>query len=117
MIQLLFAISMHKLLIAFVVGVEVYSETKSIRKVITYMLPFSLMSPLGVIAAAFAQVNMPDSAVGILSALSTGSLLYIAFFEILFREKSHSKLSGIFQFFAVVLGFVLMALLQAVTEH
>ena len=117
MIQLLFAISMHKLLIAFVVGLEVFSETQSIRKVILYMLPFSLMSPVGVVAAAFAKVNMPASAVGILSALSAGSLLYIAFFEILFREKKNSKLLGIIQFFAVALGFVVMAVLQAVTEH
>jgi zinc transporter 1/2/3 len=117
MIQLLFAICMHKLLIAFVVGLDVYTQTNSLRKVIMYMLPFSLMSPLGVVAAAFAKVNMPESAVGILSGLSAGSLLYIAFFEILFNEKKHPKLLGIIQLFAVLLGFGLMAVLQAVTEH
>lgn len=115
--QLLFAITVHKLVIAFVVGLDVYSETHSIRKVIAYMLPFSVMSPIGLIAAAFAKVNMPDSAVGILSALSAGSLLYITFFEILFREKSTSKLTGCVRFLAVLSGFLLMAGLQAATEH
>ena len=117
MIQLLFAISMHKLLIAFVVGLDVFTETKSMKKVIVYMLPFSLMSPIGVIIAAYARVQMPGSTVGILTALSTGSLLYITFFEILFREKKHSPLLGVTQFLAVASGFVLMAVLQAVTEH
>ena len=116
-LQLLFAICIHKLLIAFVVGLDVYSETDSVKKVLAYMLPFALMSPLGLMAAAFAAISLPESVVGILTALSAGSLLYIAFFEILFRERKDSRLPGLLQLLAVASGFSLMAVLQALTEH
>ena len=81
------------------------------------MLPFALMSPLGLMAAAFAAISLPESVVGILTALSAGSLLYIAFFEILFRERKDSRLPGLLQLLAVASGFSLMAVLQALTEH
>lgn len=116
-IQLMIAISMHKLLIALVVGLEIFSATKSVSRVFLYMLPFSLMSPLGLIVAAVTKVNLSDTVTGILSGLSTGSLLYITFFEILLREKTKSKLSGLIQFLAVLLGFILMSVLQTLTEH
>ena len=117
MIQLMVAVSMHKLLIAFVVGLEIFSATKSVSRVFLYMLPFSSMSPVGLIVAAVTKLNLSNSLVGILTGLSTGSLLYITFFEILFREKSNSKLSGLIQFMAVFTGFCLMAALQTFTEH
>lgn len=117
LLQLLFAISMHKLLIAFVVGLQIYSETKSLRKVIIYMLPFSLMSPIGLIATAWAKVALSNFFGSVLTAISTGSLLYITFYEILLREKQLGRISGILQFTAVLSGFCLMATLQALTEH
>ena len=117
MVQLMVAVSMHKLLIAFVVGLEIFSATQSVSRVFLYMLPFSLMSPIGLIIAALTKLNLGESLVGILTGLSTGSLLYITFFEILFREKTTSKLSGLIQFLAVISGFCLMALLQTLTEH
>lgn len=117
MIQLMVAVSMHKLLIAFVVGLEIFSATKRASRVFLYMLPFSLMSPIGLIVAAVTKLNLGESVVGILTGLSTGSLLYITFFEILLREKTTSKLPGLIQFLAVFAGFCLMAILQTLTEH
>lgn len=115
--QLLLAISVHKLLIAFVVGLDVYSETLSLKRVLLYMIPFSVMSPIGVLIACFTKMNVSPLISGVLSAIATGSVLYITFFEILLRERSSSKLPGILQFFAVLSGFSLMALVQYLTEH
>lgn len=115
--QLLIAVSVHKLLLAFVVGLDVYNETRSKRRVLLYMVPFSIMSPLGVLIASFTKLSVNALAEGILTAIATGSLLYITFFEILLRERSTSKLPGFIQFCAVLLGFLLMVLLQYLTEH
>jgi zinc transporter 1/2/3 len=115
--QLLVAVSVHKLLLAFVVGLDVYNETKSIGRVLVYMVPFATMSPLGVLIASFTKMGVNALVEGVLTAIATGSLLYITFFEILLRERSCSKLSGFLQFFAVLLGFSLMVLLQQLTEH
>lgn len=117
LMQLLFAICTHKLLIAFVVGLQIYSETQSFKNVVYYMLPFSLMSPIGLMATAWATVALGNFIAAILTAISTGSLLYITFYEILLREKQLARISGFSQFIAVLLGFCLMAMLQALTEH
>ncbi|KAI1301716.1 Zinc transporter ZIP1 [Halotydeus destructor] len=114
--QLLLAISLHKLLIAFVVGLDIHSETKSLNRVIIYMIPFSLMSPLGVLVGTFSSVNVSDFVTGLLSAISAGSLLYVTFFEILLRERTSSKISGLLQFAAVFIGFITMTGLQ-LTAH
>lgn len=117
LIQLMLAIAMHKLLIAFVVGLQIFSETKSLKKVTMYMLPFSLMSPVALVVTAQAKIVFSDLMTGALTAISTGSLLYITFYEILLREKQSARISGLMQFVATVCGFALMALLQSFTEH
>ena len=114
LIQLSFAILVHKLPIAFVVGLDVYSKTNSIKIVTYHMFPFSLMSPIGILIAS-AAFMIDDNIVSILTALSTGSLIYITFFEILLREKMESKLSGFLQFVSVLMGFLFMGIILQFT--
>lgn len=114
LIQLSFAILVHKLPIAFVVGLDVYSKTNSIKIVTYHMFPFSLMSPIGILIAS-AAFMIDDKIISILTALSTGSLIYITFFEILLREKMESKLSGFLQFVSVLIGFLFMGIILQFT--
>lgn len=79
--QLLLAVSVHKFVIAFVVGLEIYSETFDTKRVLIYMVVFSFMSPTGIIIAAFAKLEVSAEIDGVLSALATGSILYVVFFE------------------------------------
>ena len=110
--QLFLAISLHKLLIAFVVGLDVFAETMSVKRVALYMLPFSVVSPIGVLVAGLTKSSISDNISGVLSAVATGSLLYITFFEILMEQRYSKKISGLLQFVMVVFGFSAMALLQ-----
>lgn len=115
LINLSFAILIHKLPIAFVVGLDVYSKTNSVKIVVYHMFPFSLMSPIGIMIAAAAFI-ISRFTISILTALSTGSLIYITFFEILLREKMESKLSGFLQFSSVLTGFIFMAVILQFTS-
>ena len=60
------AIASHKYIIAFCVGLELHNANTPLRLYSTYMLIFSLMSPLGV-----------GIGIGITSATSTQSTAYI----------------------------------------
>ncbi|RWS23977.1 zinc transporter ZIP1-like protein [Leptotrombidium deliense] len=114
--QLVIAIGIHKLVISFTVGVELVNETKSAKKIIVHLLIFALMTPLGIALAAAARLQVDKLTTGILSAIATGSLLYITFLHILAKEKISSKLPGLLQFLGVLCGFGAMALLQYATE-
>jgi zinc transporter ZupT len=56
--QLLFAIAIHKFVISFAVGLEIYSETFNLKRVSVYMIVFSLFSPLGIMTAAIAKLQV-----------------------------------------------------------
>lgn len=108
------AVAIHKFVIAFVVGLEVYAEGTRTVVVIIYMVIFSVMSPVGILIGLVSQITLEgqtNMAIGYLNALATGTLLYVTFFEVLQREKN-SQLSGLLQFLAVVLGFGIMVVIN-----
>lgn len=112
------AVSVHKLVIAFVVGLEVLATGGRDLLVIIYMTVFSIMSPLGMVLAMITQSEIEDSAplaVGTLNAIATGTLLYVTFCEILQREEEHNNLQGWQQFISTFLGFGVMCLVQYIT--
>lgn len=112
------AIALHKLLIAFVVGLDVYAETNSLKRVIAHMLPFSIISPVGVFVACFTKVSVGPKTNAILSAVATGSLLYITFFELMLRERTSPKsVPSTVQFVAVLFGFASMSLLALLFQE
>jgi zinc transporter 1/2/3 len=61
--QLLFAIAIHKFVISFAVGLEIYSETFNLKRVFVYMLVFSLFSPLGIMTAAIAKLQVNENVI------------------------------------------------------
>ena len=108
---MLFAISTHKLVIAFVVSIELYEQSKRISIVIINMALFSIMSPIGILIVIIAEGSIKNSsqsspAIIILNALAIGTILYIVFFEIL--QKTNINLTGLIQFSSMVFGFAIM---------
>ncbi len=76
------------------------------------MTLFSIMSPIGILAVILAEESLNSNSetnpiVILLSAISSGTILYIVFFEILQKDRV-SKLSGIIQFVSMGIGFGLM---------
>jgi len=108
------AIAAHKLLISFVISVELYEKCSSIVLVVFHMTLFSIMSPIGILIVILAENSLNSDSeanpvVILLSAISSGTILYIVFFEILQKERV-SNLSEIVQIIAMAIGFGLMFL-------
>lgn len=101
------AVSAHKLVIAFCIGVELVTSGMTKKLVIIYVFTFAVVSPIGIgvgIIVSTTNHASTDLVSVILQGLASGTLLYVVFFEILQNEKK----SGLRQYFAVLLGFVIM---------
>ena len=76
---------------------------------------FAILSPIGIgIGLAVSKIGTGptlDVTNGVLQALACGTLIYVTVFEILERERS-KKVSGLAQFFFVILGFGAMLLVE-----
>lgn len=106
------AVSAHKLVIAFCVGIELVSSNTKHVLTLVYISTFALVSPLGIgIGIGLSEGGEEGGHSGvanvIIQALATGTLLYVVFFEVLQRQRN-SKESGLKQLLAVVAGFGLM---------
>jgi len=83
---LFFAISCHKYVISFCIGMQFISSGIKPWMVILYVSTFALISPIGVGIGIAISETVPDEAslqgslVTILQALATGTLLYVVFF-------------------------------------
>jgi len=44
----------------------------------------------------------------VLQGMAAGTLIYVVFFEVLHRERTNLSHAGIWQFLAVVVGFLVM---------
>lgn len=100
------AISAHKLVLAFCVGVELTMSNLKTVFVIIYMFTFAIVSPMG-IGIGIVVSELEDSSELVptcLQGIASGTLLYVVFFEILDSERK----SGLKQFFAVLTGFLIM---------
>lgn len=119
---MLFAISMHKLVVAFAVGLELFDQTSSVTMTAIHMSIFSIMSPIGIWIVIVTELTrtLPDAKnkdlanedqsllLIMLSAVATGTIIYIVFFEILQKDRAGSNVNGILLWFIMIAGFVLM---------
>jgi zinc transporter 1/2/3 len=92
-------------------------------------LTFAIVSPIGVgIGILVTQHVSSDDlessrthklVLGILQSLAAGTIVYVAFFEILQREKARTQGApkGYVQFLLIAIGFSVMAALEALTPH
>ncbi|KAL4715986.1 hypothetical protein ACJJTC_013286 [Scirpophaga incertulas] len=110
------AVSAHKLVIAFCIGVElIATNTKTVLSIV-YIITFALVSPLGIGIGIILVGGEGATAAGVysvvLQGLASGTLLYVIFFEIWKGDRT-----GILQFVASIVGFFLMFGLQLLTGH
>lgn len=109
------AVSAHKLVIAFCIGVElIATRTKTCLSVI-YITTFAIVSPLGIGIGLILVGGEGATAAGVysvvLQGLASGTLLYVIFFEIWKSDRT-----GILQYLAALIGFGLMFGLQLLSK-
>lgn len=116
---LLFAISSHKYVISFCIGLQfVTSGLKPMLSSI-YVATFALISPLGAGIGILLSESITNEAetqtvlVTVLQGLATGTLLYVVFFEVIEKERAKGT-SGLIQVTFSILGFVIMVALECV---
>lgn len=120
---MLFAIACHKLIIAAVVGLELYATTlESHLWTLVHVGLFSLMSPIGIVLVVLAQDSLKldenDPTMVLVQSFATGSVLYIVFVEILQpKEGKHPERNKLGKSVSLLAGFALMlAVLTQVNE-
>ncbi|CAG4986757.1 unnamed protein product [Colias eurytheme] len=110
------AVSAHKLVIAFCIGVELIATRTKTYLSIIYITTFAIVSPLGIGIGILLVGGEGATAAGaysvVLQGLASGTLLYVIFFEIWKSDRS-----GILQYLAALVGFGLMFGLQLLTGH
>lgn len=111
------AVSAHKLVLAFCVGVELVITKTKFLLALVYVFTFAVVSPIGIGIGTALTKNQDNSGAEIIAAilqgLACGTLLYVVFFEILSKEK---RGSGLLQFLFVIIGFVFMFGLQIMSK-
>lgn len=117
-LQLFAAVASHKFVISFCVGLELSTTGVTLLIHTIYILTFSLVTPLGIgigiaMTAGVVEGDADHSLSSlILQGLACGTILYVAFFEILERERS-KKTVGLLQWTLLLLGFLAIMGLQS----
>ncbi|CAH0400462.1 unnamed protein product [Chilo suppressalis] len=110
------AVSAHKLVIAFCIGVELIATKTKTWLAIVYITTFAVVSPIGIGIGILLVGGEGAQAAGVysvvLQGLASGTLLYVIFFEIWKGDRT-----GILQFGAAMIGFFFMFGLQLLTPH
>ena len=111
--SMFFAISVHKLVIAFVVSMQLFDQSNRMVLVAILMGLFSIMSPIGILIVVLTEDSLlgedseANPVVILLTSIATGTLLYIIFYEILQKDRCE-HISGFVQFLSILVGFGLM---------
>ncbi|XP_047994393.1 zinc transporter ZIP1-like [Leguminivora glycinivorella] len=109
------AVSAHKYIIAFCIGVELIAAGTKRWLSLVYIFTFSFVSALGIGVGILLVGGAGAAEAGlysvILQGLACGTLLYVVFFEVWRQDRS-----GLLQFICSVLGFVVMVSLELVVE-
>lgn len=110
------AVSAHKLVIAFCIGVELLANRTKTWLSILYSTTFAIVSPMGIGIGILLVGGQGATAAGaysvILQGLASGTLLYVIFFEIWKGDRT-----GMLQYIASVVGFMVMFGLQLLSEY
>lgn len=117
------AISCHKLIIAAVVGLELYAATlESHLWTLVHLSIFSVMSPIGILLVVLAQnslhINSNHPAMILLQSFATGTLLYIVFVEILQPKEEHAyEKNKLGKSVSLIAGFALMLMVLTLIDE
>ncbi|XP_045453307.1 zinc transporter ZIP1-like [Melitaea cinxia] len=109
------AVSAHKYIIAFCIGVELLAAGTKRWLSIVYIFTFSFVSALGIGVGILLVGGAGATEAGmysvVLQGLACGTLVYVVFFEVWRQDRT-----GIVQFVCSLLGFALMVGLEAIVE-
>ncbi|KAI8425092.1 hypothetical protein MSG28_006952 [Choristoneura fumiferana] len=109
------AVSAHKYIIAFCIGVELLAAGTKRWLSLVYIFTFSFVSGLGIGVGILLVGGAGAAEAGIysvvLQGLACGTLMYVVFFEVWRQDRS-----GLLQFVCSLLGFVVMVSLELVVE-
>jgi len=114
-------LSIHKLIMAFSIGLELLQEGVKLAPFLVSMIIFSLATPIGGAIGSLTLALKQETAVGImvpavLQGLSGVCILYVVFCEIIERERARPNGSFI-RIIALILGFGLMSSIELIPGH
>ena len=123
--KLTLALSLHEIPVLFCVGMEMFNVGIKRLHIIAYFLILGIISPIGIVIgivltqhAGEGNSGTQSLVIGLLQGLAGGTLLYIAFYEVLDREKlSKAGMTGILGCVLLTCGFAFMAALEAAGGH
>ncbi|KAH9525514.1 hypothetical protein Btru_001600 [Bulinus truncatus] len=120
--QIFAAIALHKTIIAFCLGLEVFkSQLHRPWRAFIWLCFFAMMSPIGIgigilltSGKIYEQARMLSSS--ILQGFASGIFLYVTFLELLCVYIGHNSKGDFFSIFYALVGFVVMAIVKLVDE-
>ena len=123
--KLALALSLHEIPVLFCVGMEMFNVGLKRLHIIAYFLIIGITSSIGIIIGIVLTQHAGEGnngtqslVIGLLQGLAGGTLLYIAFYEVLEREKlAKAGMTGILGCVLLTCGFAFMAALEAAGGH
>lgn len=113
--SVLLALSIHKILILFSMGVKLRESTTLVKFAIS-MLFLSAVSPLGIGIGILMKSQEESIAVlrtsAVLQSFAVGTFVYVTFFEILLREYISNEGNRILKTISTVFGFASFAIIS-----
>lgn len=116
MVELLGALIIHKCILAFSIGINLVQHNFPLSMVVKSSLLFSAMSPiglgLGILMLMYTSVNLGHIFSAIFQAITTGTFLYVTFFEIFFHELNSRECNKLLKVLMMILGFSVISIVQ-----
>ncbi|EEB15909.1 zinc transporter, putative [Pediculus humanus corporis] len=112
------SVTLHKVVLSFCLGLELNSINVKKLYSIAAIGIFSIGSSAGILIGLFVTSTSPFNIDAQIQAIAGGSLLYVAAFEVLPRERfqwQHKSrhYAGILQFFFVIIGFTCLSMIHS----
>ena len=118
--KLFLAVALHDIPVHFCIGMEMYNGGIKKWNIVMYFLILGIITPIGIVIGMIVTYHAGGGdgaqtiAIGVLQALSGGTLLYVTFYEVLDRQKlAKAGMDGILGWFLIICGFAFMAALEA----
>uniref|UniRef100_A0A0K0CWJ9 Zinc transporter ZIP1 n=1 Tax=Angiostrongylus cantonensis TaxID=6313 RepID=A0A0K0CWJ9_ANGCA len=115
-VTLFISLILHKGVEAFSVGLQISKGNSHKVTVVTTIIIYALMTPLGSGLGTLLQLSNisrlhKDGAVLTLESLAAGTFIYVTFLEVLAQEKDNEH-NSLKQLLAIFIGFAIIAALQ-----
>lgn len=119
---LLAAISCHKIMLSAFLGLQLLATKTKLAVSYIFITIYAFTSPVGILAGLLVSLCSSQSVYlqltsVVLQGIATGTLIYVVFFEIYFKNDTKYKLSGSLKAVSSIIGFVFMAFLQIWLSH